>query len=83
MSAGCHVAPRTGVAFLNLAGSKDLLFLDDDHAGLIPPLIILPDAGCKIFNGVHEIFGTVITDFAVRPLRRVADYREGRIEDQI
>ena len=35
MSSGCHIAARPGIRFLDIAGGKDLLLLNDDRADII------------------------------------------------
>ena len=50
MTAGYDIAAWARIAFLHLAGGKNLLLLDNHHAGFVPALIVLPNARGNILN---------------------------------
>ena len=43
VSAGCHIAARPCIGFLDGAGGEDALFLDKHSAGLVAAVFVRPD----------------------------------------
>src|SRR5437868_5031781 len=83
MPAGRHIAARPRVGLLDGARGKDPLLLDQNRAGLVVALLVLPNPRGDVFDRVDDVLRPVIADHAVRPLSGIAANRHGRVDQEV
>src|SRR5437660_1266662 len=72
MPAGRHIAARPRIGLLGRSGGEDPLLLNQNRAGVVAALFVLPNPRGDVFDGIHNVLRPVIADHAVRPLGSIA-----------
>jgi branched-chain amino acid transport system substrate-binding protein len=80
MSARRDIPARPRIGLLDDAGGKDPLLLDQNRAGPVAALFVLPNPRGDVVDRIDNILRAVIADHAVRPLGGIAADRHGRVD---
>src|SRR5258708_2806127 len=77
------VSARPRIDLHDFAGGKEALLLQHDHASPVAALLVSPNPGRNVFDGIGDVLGTVMADFALRSLRGVPANRYSRVDQEI